>query len=63
MLPDSLRRVLNNHDAAVGHLILAGASDAGRLQATFAGPISAAIDANTLVLELKDGAGRRRTAR
>lgn len=54
---------LRNHGRLLGHLILADAAnkftdDEGRLLATFAGLVSAAIDANLLVLALEDRADK-----
>ena len=54
---------LRNHGRLLGHLILADAAnkftdDEGRLLATFAGLVSAAIDANLLVLALEDRANK-----
>ncbi len=54
---------LRNHGRLLGYLILADAADKfsddeGRLLATFAGLISAAVDANQLVLALEDRANK-----
>lgn len=54
---------LRNHGRLLGQLILADAAnkfndDEGRLLATFAGLVSAAIDANLLVLALEDRADK-----
>ncbi len=54
---------LRNHGRLLGYLVLADATnkfndDEGRLLATFAGLVSAAIDANLLVLALEDRANK-----
>jgi PAS domain S-box-containing protein len=54
---------LRNHGRLLGYLVLADAAnkfsdDEGRLLATFAGLVSAAIDANLLVLALADRANK-----
>ncbi|MFN8596415.1 MAG: ATP-binding protein [Anaerolineae bacterium] len=54
---------LRNHGRLLGYLVLADAAnkftdDEGRLLATFAGLVSAAVDANQLVLALEDRADK-----
>ena len=54
---------LRNHGRLLGYLVLADAAhkfsdDDGRLLATFAGLVSAAVDANLLVLALEDRAAK-----